>query len=239
MFYCVLIALPGLAGCSKSVKTIEDPKVISVDIYAKTIDAMQLKVTAGDAILTQSIVTPDGQTSVNFLHTEPAYRFGVYDVFTHQALLDTLVSINTIRSGGRKIVLLQSLPGGDMVWVGPPPASETLPGIDSMKMSVVYTLTALPDQVKVVVENSMGNTNNYQATDSFLLQKGEFSHYFTGNRTSKGKVQLKFYTPDSNRMLVATAIGVFSRLDPKLYVFAFRKGNVSSGVYALTAENLY
>ncbi|NII26497.1 hypothetical protein HB364_15515 [Pseudoflavitalea sp. X16] len=239
LFYCVLIVLPGLAGCSKSIKTMDDPKFMSLSIYAKTIDALQLKVTAGDEILTQSIVTPDGQVSVTFLHTEPEYRFGVYDVFTHQAILDTLVSINTIRAGGRKIVLLQSVPGGEMVWVGPPPASETLPTSDSTKMSIVYTLAALPDQVKVVVENSIGNTNNYHATDSFLLQKGEFSHYFTGNRTSKGKLQLKFYTPDSNRTLVAAITNDFNRLDDKLYVFAFRTGKLSNGVYSLTAENLY
>lgn len=239
MFYGMLVILPGLAGCSKSIKTIEDPKIMSLEIYAKTIDVLQLRVTAGEEVLTPSIVTPDGYVSVTFLHTEPAYRFGVQDVFTHQTLLDTLISIHTIRTAGRKIVLLQSVPGGEMVWVGPPPASEALPVYDSTKMSVVYTLPALPDQVKVVVENSMGNTNNYQATDSFLLQKGAFSHYFAGHRTSKGKMQLKFYTPGSNGTLVATAINAFSRLENKLYVFAFRTGNLSNGVYALTAENLY
>lgn len=239
LFYGMLVLLPGLAGCSKSISTIEDPKIMSLDIFAKTIDALQLKVTAGEEVLTSSMVTPDGKESVTFLHTEPAYRFGVHDVFTHQTLLDTLISINTIRRAGRRIVLLQTEPGGELVWVGPPPASETLPGIDSTKISIVYTLAALPDQVKVVVENSIGNTNNYKAIDSFPLQKGEFSHYFTGSRSSKGKIQLRFYTPDSNHTLVATAIGVFNRLDPQLYVFAFRTGNLSNGVYALTAENLY
>ena len=239
MFYCVLIVLPGLAGCSKSIKAMDDPKFMSLEIFAKAIDTLQLKVTAGDEVLTQSLVTPDGKASITFFHTEPDYRFRVHNVFTHQALLDTLVSINSVRAMGRKIVLLQSAPGGDMVWVGPPPASETLPGIDSTKMSIVYTLAALPDQVKVVVENSIDNTNNYKAIDSFLLRKGEFSRYFTGSRTSKGKIQLKFYTPDNSRTLVATATGVFGRLDPKLYVFAFRTGNLSNGAYTLTAENLY
>lgn len=239
LFYCVLVILPALAGCSKSTNTVEDPKVISMEIYAKTIDAMQLKVTVGEEVLTQSIVTPDGQAGVTFLHTKPEYRIGVHDVFTHEVLVDTLISVNTIRAAGRKIVFLQSLPGGKMVWVGPPPASETLPGIDSTKMSVVYTLAALPDQVKVVVENSIDNTSSYKAIDSFLLQKGEFSHYFTGSRSSKGKIQLKLYTPDGNRTPVATVIGAFGRLDPKLYVFAFRTGHLSNGVYALTAENLY
>lgn len=238
-FYCVLIVLPGLAGCSKSIGTIEDPKLMSVEIFAKTIDTLQLKVTAGDEVLTQTLVGPDGKETITFFHTEPHYRFGVHDVYTHQTILDTLISINIIRAAGRKIVFLQSKPGGGMVWVAPPPASESLPVYDSMKMSVVYTLPALPDQVKVVVENSIGNTNNYHATDSFLLQKGEFSHYFSGHRTSKEKVQLKFYTPDSDRTLVAAISNNFGRLENKLYVVAFRSGNLSGGVYSLTAENLY
>lgn len=239
LFYGMLVLLPGLAGCSKSIRTIEDPRFMSLEIYAKTIDALQLKVTAGDEVLTQSLVGPDGKESITFFHTQPDYRLGVHDVFTHETLLDTLISINTIRAAGRKIVLLQSKPGGDMAWVAPPPASEALPVYDSAKMSVVYTLPALPAQVKVVVENSIDNTNNYKTIDSFLLRKGEFSHYFTGSRTSKGKIQLKFYTPDSGRTLVATAINAFSRLEDKLYIFAFRTGTLTNGVYALAAENLY
>lgn len=238
-FYGVLILLSAMAGCSKSVRTIDDPKFMTLNIYVKTIDTLQLKVTAGEEVLTQSVVTPEGEAHISFQHTETGYRFGLHDVYAHRLMLDTLISINMIRAVG-KMTFFQPEPDGDLVYVGPPPASEALPPADSMKMAVVYTYAALPDRVKVVVENSVGSTNTYNATDSFLLQKGEFSRYFTGNRTAGAKkLQLRFYTPDANRTLVATVSNAFSRLDNKLYVFAFRTGNPANGVYSLTAENLY
>lgn len=238
-FYGVLILLSAMAGCSKSVRTLDDPKFIALNIYVKTIDTFQLKATADDEILTQSVVTPDGEAHITFQHTQPGYRFGLHDVFAHRTILDTFLSINTIRADG-KMTFFQTEPGGDLVWVGPPPASEALPPTDSMKMAIIYTYAALPDKLKVVVENSIGNSNTYNATDSFLLQKGEFSRYFTGNRTAGAKkLQLRFYTPDANRTLVATVTNAFSRLDNKFYVYAFRTGNLAAGLYTLTPDNLY
>lgn len=237
--YGMLVLLSMMAGCSKSINTLDDPKFVTLNIYVKTIDTLQLKVTAGEEVLTQSVVTPNGEAHITFQHSEPGYRFGLYDVFAHRLMLDTLISMNTIRTTGR-MVFFQPEPGGDIVWVGPPPASEPLPAQDSAKMAVVYTYAALPDRVKVVVENSVGNTNTYHATDSFLLRKGEFSRYFTGNRTAGGrKLQLRLYTPDADRTLVATVNNSFSTLNNRFYVFAFRTGNLAAGVYTLTPDNLY
>lgn len=236
---CIVIYLLAAVSCSKNTGTVEDPKTVTLRLQVKTIDNLRLQFAAGDNILTQSVITPDGHSDITFEYTEPVYRFSLYDMFGHRTMADTQLSISTVRTMS-KMVFFQQAPGGKLVWIGPPPPGEAPAPADSIKMSIIYTHPDLPATAKVVVENSIGNTNSFSATDSFLLDKGEFSRYFTANPTTGGKkLQLKFYTPDINRRLIGSISNAFSILKAKFYVFAFRSGSLSNGIYTLNAENLY
>jgi hypothetical protein len=222
---CALLFV--LAGCSKSLRTLEDDRFTTLNIKAQTIDVMGLRVTANDTVLTTLMETPQGSAGKELRYKDPTQRIRVFDVYANVWRADTTISLKL--RGTNSITFFQSVPGGKLEWIGPPPASEPLPHNDSAKMSIIYTLPGLPDRVKVVVENSIGNTNVYMATDSFLLERGKLSRYFSCKNSYTGRLQLKFYTPDVQRTPVASVIREeFIGLSSDFYVYGFRE--VSGGV---------
>lgn len=228
-----------MAGCSKSLRTLEDDRFTNLSVSAQTVDVMGLRVTANDVVLTTLLETPQGSAASEFRYRERTQRISVYDVYANVLRADTVISLR--RSATNAITFFQSTPGGKLVWVGPPPASEPLPHPDSAKISIIYTLPALPDIVKVVVENSIGNTSTYIAMDSFTLAKGVFSRHFSSKTTYAGRLQLKLYTTDANRTPIAAVLrDAFGTLSSDFYVFAFREtGGNSGNVPTLRGERFY
>lgn len=232
-----LLALT-IAGCSKNEQAIEQWSFTSLQLKAITVDALMLSVTANETLLTDSLYTP-GNKAIKVQYFDPMHRFKVTDLYNKTLLLDTMVEYKA--GAANAITFYQSLSGGKLVRIGPP-ANEPLPPAGKIKISIAYNNQELPDQTKVVVEDSETGTATYIATDSFQLKKGEFSPYFIGNLLGNRKPQLKFYTTDASRKLIAKAQAssfATTNADFSIYSFNGISGKDSDGIYSLSCEKLY
>jgi hypothetical protein len=228
-----------MGGCSKKEEPIEQPGYTSLQLKAITVDALMLQVMANETILTDSLYTP-GSKAVQVTFFDPVHRFRVTDLFSKTLLLDTTVQYKT--GAVNAITFFQSVSGGKLFRIGPP-ANEPLPTAGKIKLSVIYGIPDMPDITKVVVEDSKDGTSTYEATDSFQLKKGEFSSYFTGNLKGNRKPQLRFYTADARRKLIAKADpATFSNTnaaDFTIYSLNGISGTDANGVFFLSREKLY
>jgi hypothetical protein len=236
--YAALLALM-IAGCSKNEQAIEQWSFTSLQLKAITVDALMLRVMANETLLTDSLYTP-GNKAIDVQYFNPIHRFLVTDLYSKTLLLDTVVEYKA--GAVNSITFFQSLSGGKLVRIGPP-ANEPLPPAGKIKISIVYGNEELPDQVKVIVEDSeLGNTT-YAATDSFLLKKGAFSPYFIGKQVNGRKPQLKFYTTDARRKLVAkvqpSAFNNTNTDDFSIYSFNSIESIDQDGSFYLKREKLY
>jgi hypothetical protein len=235
--YAILLVL-AISGCSKNEKAIEQSIFTSLQLKAITADALMLQVKADENVLTDSFYTP-GNKAVPVTYFNPTKRFRVTDLFSKTLLLDTLVdykpgAINTL-------TFFQAVSGGKLVRIGPP-ANEPLPTGGKIKISVVYGIEELPDIIKAVVEDSETGGSVYSVTDSFLLKKGEFSPYFIGKMISNRKPQLKFYTADANRKLIAKSEpGILYDLNADFTIYSLKKDGIglNTGIIELGREKLY
>lgn len=237
-FIAAFILALTIAGCSKNEQAIEQWNFTSLQLKALTVDPLMLRVTANDILLTDSLYTP-GDKAVQVQYYNPTHRFKVTDLYSKTLLLDTVVDY---KSGAvNAITFFQALSGGKLVRIGPP-ANEPLPPSGQIKISIVYGIQELPDQTKVVVEDSEDGTSNYKATDSFVLKKGEFSPYFIGKMLKDRKPQLKFYTTDANRKLIAQVQpSSFNNTNVDFTIYSFRsiESTDRDGMYFLKREKLY
>jgi hypothetical protein len=234
---CAVLLVMAITGCSKNEKAIEEYSFTSLQLKAITVDVLMLQVKADENILTDSFYTP-GNKAVPVTYFNPTKRFSVTDLFSKTLLLDTLVeykpgAVNTL-------TFFQAVSGGKLVRIGPP-ANEPVPADGKIKISVVYGIQELPDVAKVVVEDSDTGGSVYSATDSFLLKKGEFSPYFIGKMLNKRKPQLKFYTADANRKLIAkTEPSILYDTNADFTIYSLKVDGIpGSGIIDLGREKLY
>ena len=233
----VLLVL-AMTGCSKNEKAIEQSIFTSLQLKAITVDALMLQVKADENVLTDSFYTP-GNKAVPVTYINPTKRFRVTDLFSKTLLLDTLVDYKP--GGINALTFFQAVSGGKLVRIGPP-ANEPLPTGKNRKISVVYGMAEMPDVAKVVVEDSDAGGNSYSATDSFVLKKGEFSPYFIGKMINDRKPQLKFYTADANRKLIAKSEpSILYDLNADFTIYSLKIDGVglNTGIIELGREKLY
>jgi hypothetical protein len=184
------------------------------------------------------LYTP-GNKAVQVTYFNPTQRFKVTDLFSKTLLLDTLVEYKP--GAVNAITFFQSVPGGKLVRIGPP-ANEPLPPAGKIKISLVYGVLEMPDLVKVVVEDSDNGSSAYSATDSFQLKRGEFSPYFIGKVINNRKPQLKFYTADARRKLIAQVQpSAFNSTNADFSIYSFNSIEATDrdGVFSLSREKLY
>jgi hypothetical protein len=217
IFICAMVVV--LIGCSKNEQPVEQPTFTKLEVYAYTVDALQLKVTANDVLLTDSLITPNGSRTVPVSYMDPVHRIRITDVNTSRLMADTLVNYGT--GFIYPLTFFQPAAGAQLLFIGRP-ANEPLPEAGKAKIAIVYTETIqdkIPGEVKVVVENNSGS--DYKATDSFLLNSGQFSKFFLGEKAIKPR--LKIYTTGTNRILVAEADpAVFSQATGDFAVYTFQ-----------------
>jgi hypothetical protein len=216
IFICAMVVV--LNGCSKNEQPVEEPTFTNLRVNAFTVDALQLQVTANDAFLTDSLITPAGSKTIPVSYIDPAHRIRITDVNTTRLMADTLVNYGTgfIYS----LTFFQPAAGARLLLMGPP-ANEPAPAAGKAKIAIVYTETLqynIPSAIKVVVENKTGL--DYIATDSFLLTRGQFSKFFLGEKTIKPR--LKIFTTGADRMPVAEADpGVFIQANGDFAIYNF------------------
>lgn len=236
-FSCAFLLVLVMAGCSKNEKAIEQASFTSLQLKAITADVLMLQVKVDEDVLTDSFYTP-GNKALPVQYFNPTKRFRITDLFSKTLLLDTLVEYKP--GAVNVITFFQAVSDGKLVRIGPP-ANEPLPTGGKIKISVVHGIAEIPDVVKVVVEDSDTGGSVYSATDSFLLKKGDFSPYFTGKMINNRKPQLKFYTTDASRKLVAKSEpSIFYDTNADFTIYSLKVDGIpGSGIISLGREKLY
>ncbi|OQP56594.1 hypothetical protein A4R26_05395 [Niastella populi] len=203
----------------------------TVALNAVTIDSLRLIVSDNGTVLTDTLYTPQGYQLLQVKYTEPRRRYRVTDMYSNSLLLDTVVSYKTVSLNA--VTFFQPMAGGKLVWIGPP-VNEPAPAEGKIKLSVVYAspfTTSAYDEIKVVVENSKtGNSaNDYEATDSFYLKRGDFSPFFSGGGTRKPRLRL--YANDGSDILLGTinpAALSEANADYSIYYISFNSATSAS-----------
>lgn len=238
-FYCALLSgWAWLTGCSKNERAIVEARFTNLEFKTFSTDTLQFKVVSNDITLTDSLFAPNKTQTVSVQYFDPEHRIQLFDVLTNRNYLDTVISY---KSGFiNSITFFQPSAGADFIWIGPP-VNESLPPADYAKISIRYTHAALPDLLKVVVENNPSGTR-YVATDSFELKKNEFSRYFLAYNASIRKVRLKLYSTDSRRKTMAYAEDVNFALarSANYNIYLFRNQGTGTGdSIRILGEKLY
>lgn len=237
IYFALLSSWAWLTGCSKNERAVVEARFTNLEFKTFSTDSLQFKVVSNDITLTDSLFAPNKTQTVSVQYFDPEHRIQLFDVLTNRTYLDTVISYKPgfINS----ITFFQPSAGADFIWVGPP-VNESLPLLDYAKISIRYTHAALPDLLKVVVENNPGA--GYQATDSFELKKNEFSRYFLAYNKSSRKVRLKLYSTDGRRKTMAYAEdGNFALATSANYnIYLFRNQGTGTGdSIRILGEKLY
>ncbi|WP_315823744.1 hypothetical protein [Paraflavitalea speifideaquila] len=232
----VLICLLLLTGCSKNEQPVAEAVFTVLSIKLMTVDQSFLTIRSNEVILSGQATAPStDRYTFSVQYFDPRHRINLIDNFSRQVVADTII---TYKPGYvNAVTFYQPAAGAPVRWLGPP-VNEPAPAAGSGKISVIYTYDLLPDLVKVVVENKVGNS--YVVTDNFQLAKGAFSRYFECKSTGN-EVQLKFYTTSLPEKLVATtSIGAFTDMNTDFSIYQFA-GSSSCGtcIKNLSKEKLY
>lgn len=239
-FYSALLT-GGLwvAGCSKNERPIEEARFTTLELKAFSVDTLQLKVLENETMLTDSLTAPDGVKSIAVQYYDAKHRLRLLDANANRLWLDTTIDYKP--GFINALTFFQPSAGEKFVWIGPP-VNEPLPPTDWLKISISYTHPALPEMVKVVVENSKTGGTLYEATDSFELKKGEFSRYFLGRSRADRRPRMFLYTADGRRKQVAKVEeGSFpTTVNADYNIYLLRKhSSFSGGVYSIRPDKLY
>lgn len=226
-----------LGGCAKDGTAIDETLDTEINFLAVTIDTIRLGVRIDGESLVNDLLAPTATPRlVPIRYYNKEKKITLYNVADNRVLFDSSFKIHT---GNLTISLYQKNSGDPLSYIAPP-ASETLPPENYGKISFVYTFPALPDIVKVVVQNSIDNSVNYAPTDSFQLKKGEFSRFFLSRSTFR-KADVYLYTPGADRKLVGMINrGEYSDMNAGLTIYSVRSSSsYVNGVYELVQQKLY
>lgn len=211
-------------ACSKSGQPIEQQRRTGLAIGAITVDSLILKIEANNVTLSNSMIAPGTAQIPEIRYTNPAQRFRITNLYTNHLMVDTLLNYTT--SSSNKIIFIQPGAGADLVWLGPP-VNEPAPPAGKSKVAFLYVLYSMPNEVKVVIENSESGASayDYVPTDSAILKKGQLSPFFQiWSSSTTAKPRLKAYTSDAARMLIADiSNNLFYNLNPGFSVYSFEK----------------
>ncbi len=224
------------AGCTKQEQPIAEPEFAGLFLQAVTVDQMRLRVMDGEQQLTNALLSTGRSVTASVTYYDKVHRIRVFDFYGDALLLDTLV---TYERTPFYLTFYQDKAGDKLRWMGPP-VGEPAPATGALKVSIVYTAPALPASMKVVVENVVpASGTQYQATDSFVLDKFSFSKYFTGVNHEEKKPRLRMYTTGTERKLIATVSPEqFLNTNFHFSTFLFDRAS-GGGVFNLESKKLY
>jgi hypothetical protein len=234
--FTVLLILFLSGACSKKGEPVAQAKFTTLSLRAITNDPFTLKIVADEnTVLTESLAS-GGTSNVDVKYYDAEHRFQVYNIFGNELLLDTIVRYKPGFVNG--ITFFQPAAGAKLLWVGPP-QNEPLAKEGYLKLSIVYNLSALPDSVRVVVENSIiSGGQTYGPTDSFTLKKGEFSRYFEG-RSGDTKANVRFYSSTLPRIVLAEATSLHYAANPDFSVYLLGTTSNASIPFSFIPVKIY
>lgn len=160
-----------VAGCSKESPVVEK-KYTSVGLSAFTIEPYRFRVTMNDEVLTDSLLTPEGQVGKQILFSDYRQRIRVYNTSDETLLIDTPYTLTIGKTNAFTIYQTQA---GTTPFYLAPPATEPLPAAGKIKFSLVCTGQQFPDSVRVVTEVQ---NNTAYPKDTAVVKDNAFTKYF-------------------------------------------------------------
>lgn len=228
-----------LCGCAKDGNPVEESKETILYFQAFSADTMRLGIKMNNEIVFNDFYIPTltaRALSIKY-YGDNQRKITIYNTGENRVMFDTVLSL---KPTPENITLYQQASGQPFVYIAPP-VNESFPPDGYGKISVNYTLPALPERVEVVVQNSIAGGPDYDSTDSFILGKGEFSRYFLGRTNQARKPQLLLYSTEPGRKLLAKIeTGEYSDMNLLFTIYSARSSNaVQNGVYLLQQDKLY
>ena len=241
---CALLLAAGLGGCDKRGTAIEESLETNIIFSAFTVDSFRLAIKIDDEVVNNNFLVPyiPSPTGAGFTQHIRYYdqhkKVTLYNVADNKVLFDSVFKLDKT---SLNISLYQKNSGQPFIYIAPP-AGEPLPANDYGKISFNYTLSGLPDMVKVVVENStIPGGQTYSGTDSFLLRKGDFSPFFLSRLGTK-RANVYLHTTDATRKRVGqiTANEISNAMNAGFTIYTVREfTSYVNGVYEVRLEKLY
>ena len=225
--FIALSLMGSLAGCSDKDNPVIEKKFTTMELNAYTVDPYRFRVSLYDAVVTDSLVTPEAKLTKTVLFDDYHQRIRVYNTSDETLLIDTPYTVTIGKTN--VFTIYQTATSTPPFYLAPPPG-EPVAAPGNTKLSIIYSGADLPDSAKVVVELQNGSSGT--PLDSFMLKKDMFSKYFEipANRNSSVKM---YETP--NRVLRGQRQFVPTMLNPD---FAIYRLKIASGT-SLIGDKLY
>jgi hypothetical protein len=186
-FICALCAV---AGCTKKNEVVEK-KFASMSLSAFTMDTYRFRVSLTNDVVTDSLMTPEGQVAKEIFFNDYRQRIKVYNTSDDKLLIDTPYTLSVGKVNVFTIYQTQS--GEAPFYLAPSPA-EPLPATGNAKLSIICSGVFPSDSIKVIVTDPQD-----KPVDSVRLKKDNFSRYFELVTTKSSKV--KVYSIPGNAYL--------------------------------------
>lgn len=172
-----------VAGCSKESPVVEK-KFTSVALSAFTVEPYRFRVTMSDEVLTDSLLTPEGQVGKEILFSDYRQRIRVYNTSDETLLIDTPYTLTIGKINAFTIYQTQA---GTTPFYLAPPSTEPLPAAGKTKFSLACTGDQFPDSVRVITEvQNAGVTPK----DTAVVKNNSFTKYFEVPNSASIKVTL-------------------------------------------------
>ena len=235
----VIFCATVIAACSRNGVAVEESRETTLFFRAVTVDSLRLGVKVDSGMVFNDFLAPSvaSRSSLVKYYTDNKKRVVIYDMASNNVFFD---SVFQLKRSTENITLYQKNAGESFSYVAPP-EGEALPPEGYGKISMSYLFDGLPQEVKVVVQNSKTGGDEYVTTDSFLLKKGVFSSFFLGRNNSLRRPQVFLYTPDAVRKLLGTLDrGQFTSMNATYTIYVVTQSSfVVNGSYGLVQEKLY
>jgi len=171
-----------VAGCAKESPVVEK-KYTSIALSAYTVDPYRFRVSLNNEVVTDSLITPEGQVAKEVFFDNFRQRIRVYNTSDETLLIDTSYTLSIGKTNA--FAIYQTQTGTTPFYLAPAP-DEPIAAPGNSKLKVVCSGEELNDSVKVVVE--IQTPTNPKPRDTAVLKKGDFSRYFEINASRDTRV---------------------------------------------------
>lgn len=180
-----------VAGCYRE-SPVAEKKFTSMAFSAFTVDPYRFRVDLTDEMVTDSLITPEGQVSKTVFFNDYNQRIRVYNTSDQKLLIDTPYTLRVGRVNAFTIYQLE--PGTTPFYLAPSP-DEPAAAPGKGKLKLICNGEGLDDSIRVVVE--IQTRSGMKPRDTAVLKKGDFSRYFVVDNSLDTKVYFYKYPGNS------------------------------------------
>lgn len=186
----LVFGICSIIACSKESAVVEK-RFTSIALSAYTVEPYRFRVNLSDEVLTDSLLTPEGQVGKEILFSDYRQRIRVYNTSDEKLLIDTpyILSMGKVNA----FTIYQTQAGTAPFYLAPS-STEPLPATGKTKLSIVSTGEQFPDSVRLITE-----TIGVTLKDTVVVKNNNFTKYFEVAKSASTRITL--YRLPGNQLL--------------------------------------